>query len=402
MNGSFRVVILSWEFPPRIVGGIAPHVYNLSRDLVRKGIDTYVVTCDFPGAPEYEEIDGVHVFRVDSYTSPSPDFATWVYLMNVNMEKESAALIRRLDGQINLIHAHDWLVANSAIGLKHIFRVPLVATIHSTEIGRRNGLHTKYERMIHQTEARLTHEAWKVICCSQFMTSHVRWAFGLPKDKIITIPNGVDSAAFSRKFNRDKVSSKYAHADEKIVLFVGRLVHEKGVHVLIGAMPKVLARVNAKFVIVGNGYMKDSLIGQVHRMGLAHKTCFTGFIDDETLKLLYSCADVCVVPSLYEPFGITALEAMAAHVPVVVSDTGGLSEIIEHDKTGVKVYADNSDSLAWGITRVLLDPDYADWVKKNAYNKVSKEYTWRKISQRTKILYQQVYDEYKSGSWKPA
>jgi glycogen(starch) synthase len=394
-------MMLSWEFPPRIVGGIAPHVYNLSRDLVHKGIDTYVVTCDFPGAPEYEEINGVHVYRVDSYRSPSSDFATWVYLMNVNMEKESAAIISRLDGEINLIHAHDWLVANSAIGLKHIFRVPLVATVHSTEIGRRNGLHTNYERMIHQTEARLIDEAWKVICCSQYMASHIQWAFGLPKDKIMMIPNGVDTNAFNRKSDSNKFRSRYASADEKIVLFVGRLVHEKGVHVLIGAMPKVLARVNAKFIIVGNGYMKDSLIAQVHRMGIAHKAYFTGFIDDQTLKLLYSCADVFVVPSLYEPFGITALEAMAAQVPVVASDIGGLSEIIEHDKTGVKVFPNSSDSLAWGITRVLLDPDYADSVKTNAYDKILKEYMWRKIGEKTKILYQWVYDEYQIGSWKP-
>jgi glycogen(starch) synthase len=393
--------MLSWEFPPRIVGGIAPHVYNLSRDLVHKGIDVYVVTCDFPGAPDYEEVDGVHVFRVDSYTSPSPDFATWTFLMNVNMEKESASIIHRLDDQIDLIHAHDWLVANSAIGLKHIFRVPLIATIHSTEIGRRNGLHTYYERMIHQTEARLTNEAWKVISCSQYMASHVEWAFGLPKDKVIMIPNGVDVNTFSKKIDRDKNRSSYASTNEKIVLFVGRLVHEKGIHILIGAMPKVLARVNTKFVIVGSGYMKDSLIGQVHRMGLAHKAYFTGFINDQTLKALYNCADVCVVPSLYEPFGITALEAMAAQVPVVVSDVGGLAEIIEHDKTGVKVFPNSSDSLAWGITKILLDTDYADQIKRNAFDKVSKEYTWSKIGERTKILYQWVYDEYKDGSWKP-
>jgi glycosyltransferase involved in cell wall biosynthesis len=233
------------------------------------------------------------------------------------------------------------------------------------------------------------------------MSSHVEWAFGLPKDKIIMIPNGVDVNAFSIKLDRDKFRSMYASANEKIVLFVGRLVHEKGINALIGAMPKVLARVNAKFVIVGNGYMKDSLVGQVQRMGLGHKAYFTGFIDDQTLKLLYSCADVCAVPSLYEPFGITALEAMAAQVPVVASDVGGLSEIIEHDKTGVKVFPNNSDSLAWGITRVLLDPDYADWIKKNAYEKVLKEYTWRKISESTEILYQWVYDEYQGGSWKP-
>jgi len=394
--------MLSWEFPPRIVGGIAPHVYNLSRDLVRRGIETHVVTCDFPGAPGYEEIDGVYVHRVDSYRSPSPDFATWVYLMNVNMEMESAAIIRRLDGQIGLIHAHDWLVANSAIGLKHIFRVPLVATIHSTEIGRRNGLHTDYERMIHQTEARLTNEAWKVICCSQYMTSHARWAYGLPEDKVMTIPNGVDVSAFGGEFDREKLRSTYASSDEKIVLFVGRLVHEKGVQVLIGAMPKVLARVNAKFVIVGNGYMKDSLIGQVHTMGLAHKAYFTGFLDDQALRLLYRCADVCVVPSLYEPFGITALEAMAAGVPLVVSDTGGLSEIVEHDRTGVKVFPNSSDSLAWGIARVLLDPGYADRIRANAYDEVLKEYSWGRIGERMGVLYQSVYDEYQGGSWKPA
>ncbi|MEM2995804.1 MAG: glycosyltransferase family 4 protein, partial [Candidatus Bathyarchaeia archaeon] len=103
---------------------------------------------------------------------------------------------------------------------------------------------------------------------------------------------------------------------------------------------------------------------------------------------------------LYEPFGITALEAMAAQTPVVASDTGGLAEIIEHDKTGVKVFPNNSDSLAWGITRVLLDPNYAKWLRANAYDKVLKEYTWGRIAEKTKILYQWVYDEYQSGSWK--
>jgi len=393
--------MLSWEFPPRTVGGIAPHVYNLSRHLARMGVDTYVVTCDFPGAPEREEVNGVHVVRVDSYKTPSPDFATWDYLMNVNMQKEAATIIRDLNGNVDLIHAHDWLVANAAIGLKHIFRIPLVATMHSTEIGRRNGLHTNYERMIHETEAWLAHEAWKVVCCSQYMVSHIKWAFGLPEDKVVMIPNGVNADMFKQEFNKREFKSKFASPDEKIVLFVGRLVYEKGVHVLINAMPKVLAGVNAKFVIVGEGGMKDFLRGQVHNMRLAHKIFFTGFLDEQSVRFLYQCADVCVVPSLYEPFGITALEAMAAKAPVVVSDTGGLAEIVEHDRTGVKFFANNVGSLAWSITRILLDPSYAEWIRSNAYRKVQETYNWSRIAEEVKILYQWIYDEYQHGSWKP-
>ncbi|MEM2873662.1 MAG: glycosyltransferase family 4 protein [Nitrososphaerales archaeon] len=401
MNRQLRVIMLSWEFPPRTVGGISPHVYNLSSHLARMGVDTYVVTCDFPGAPEYEEVNGVHVIRVDSYKTPSPDFATWDYLMNVNMQKEAATIISNLNGKVDLIHAHDWLVANAAIGLKHIFRIPLLATIHSTEIGRRNGLHTNYERMIHETEAWLAHEAWKVVCCSQYMVSHTRWAFGLPEDKVVMIPNGVNADVFKQEFKKQEFRSKFAEPDEKIILFVGRLVNEKGVHVLINAMPKVLARVNAKLVIVGEGGMKDFLKVQVNNMRLAHKIFFTGFLDEQSVRFLYQCADVCVVPSLYEPFGIVALEAMAAKVPVVVSDTGGLSEIVEHDKTGVKVYPNNVESLAWGITRVLLDPSYAEWIRSNADRKVREMYNWSKIAEKVKALYQSICDEYQHGSWKP-
>jgi len=394
-------MMLSWEFPPRTVGGISAHVYNLSRQLAGLGVDVYVVTCDFPGAPEHEELDGVHVVRVDSYKMPSPDFATWDYLMNVNMQKEASSIISSSDDDVDIIHAHDWLVANAAVGLKHIFRFPLVATIHSTEIGRRNGLHSDYERMIHRTENWLVHEAWKTICCSQYMSSQVRWAYGLSADGVMMIPNGVDASMFEENFNKPEFRSKFALPNEKIVIFVGRLVYEKGVQTLINAMPKVLARANAKFVVVGDGGMKDFLMRQVRNMGLAHKILFTGFLDEQSLRFLYRCADVCVVPSLYEPFGITALEAMAAKAPVVVSDTGGLAEIVEHDKTGVKVFAGNADSLAWGINRVLLDSGYAEWIKSNAYSGVQEVYNWKRIAVETKALYERIYREYEAGSWKP-
>ncbi|MEM2320059.1 MAG: glycosyltransferase family 4 protein [Candidatus Bathyarchaeia archaeon] len=400
MSPELKVMMLTWEFPPRVIGGISPHIYYLSRKLARENVEVHVVTCDFPGAPQKESLDGVDVYRIDSYRNPSPDFASWVYLMNMNMQKEAAAIVNSLGG-VDIFHAHDWLVATAGIGLKHIFRRPLIATIHSTEIGRRNGLHSDYEKMIHETEAWLTYEAWRVICCSNYMLSHVKWAFGLPEDKLIMIPNGVEVEEYDKYADVDLNSfrNRFALPEEKIVLFVGRLVHEKGVHTLISAAPKILEQVNAKFVIVGNGYMKESLSTLVKNMGLDHKFLFTGFLDDETLRKLQKCADVSVVPSLFEPFGIVALEAMAAKSPVVVSDTGGLSEIVEHDVTGVKVYPNNAQSLAWGVTRVLLDEKYANMLRENAYKKVREVFNWEKISLQTKNIYKNVLSEYSKTFW---
>jgi glycogen(starch) synthase len=390
--------MLSWEYPPRVIGGISPHIYFLSKHLAKQDVKVYVITCDFPGAPAHEVVDGVEVYRIDSYKNPSPDFATWVYLMNMNMQKETAALMKKISSKIDLIHAHDWLVADAGIGLKHIFRKPLLVTMHSTEMGRRNGLNTTAEKMIHETEAWLTYEAWKVICCSDYMINHVKYVFGLPNDKMVMVPNGVNPQNYDVDVPLD-FRGKFALPEEKIVLYVGRLVYEKGIHVLINAVPKILSQVNAKFIIVGSGYMKEQLLNIVRSMGLEHKVLFEGFMDEATLLRLQKCADVSVVPSLFEPFGIVALEAMAAKSPVVASDTGGLSEIIEHDVTGVKVYSNNPDSLAWGITKVLKDEGYAKYLRENAYRRIQEKYDWAKIAQDTKRIYEGVLGEYSKSFW---
>jgi glycosyltransferase involved in cell wall biosynthesis len=233
------------------------------------------------------------------------------------------------------------------------------------------------------------------------MVSHVKWAFGLPEDKLVMIPNGVNTRVYESSETEDfeLFRAKFALPEEKIVLYVGRLVYEKGIHVLVNAVPKVLEKVNAKFIIVGSGYMKEQLLDIVRSMKLEHKVLFMGFVDDETLLRLQKCADVSVVPSLFEPFGIVALEAMAAKSPVVASDTGGLSEIIDHDATGFKAYPNNPDSLAWGITKILLDENYKKYIKGNAYRKVQEKYDWQKIAQQTKQVYKDVLGEYSKSFW---
>ncbi|NLE04275.1 MAG: glycosyltransferase family 4 protein, partial [Crenarchaeota archaeon] len=395
------VMMLTWEYPPRVIGGISPHVYFLSKSLIKNNVNVHVVTCDFPGAPSYEIIDGVEVHRIDSYKNPAPDFATWVYLMNMNMQKEAAAIAAKVSEPIDVFHAHDWLVANAGIGLKHIFRKPLITTMHSTEIGRRDGLHMNTEKMTHETEAWLTYESWKVICCSNYMLQHVKWAFGLPDDKLFMIPNGVSSLIYDNveRNSLKECRNKFALPHEKLVLYVGRLVYEKGIHILINAIPKVLSKVDAKFVIVGSGYMKEQLSAIVKSMNLERKVLFLGFLDEENLIKLQICADVCVVPSLFEPFGIVALEAMAAKRPVVVSDTGGLSEIVNSDITGVKVFPNNTDSLSWGIIKVLIDEKYGTTLQENAHRTVQEKYNWDKIAKQTKELYKSVQGEYLKSFW---
>ncbi len=401
MKKNLTVMMLSWEYPPRVIGGISPHVFFLSKNLVEIGINVHVVTCDFPGTPAHEVIDGVEVHRIDSYKNPSPDFSTWVYLMNMNMQKEAAKIAKKINKKIDVFHAHDWLVATAGIGLKHVFRKPLLVTMHSTEMGRRDGLHTQTEKMIHETEAWLTYEAWKVICCSDYMVSHVGYAFGLPEDKMVMIPNGVRPPAYQKtmKLCDKNIRVMFALPEEKIILYVGRLVYEKGIQILVNAAPKILEKVNAKFIIVGSGYMKEQLSTIVKSMNLEKKILFSGFVEEEILLKLQKCADVSVVPSLFEPFGIVALEAMAAGSPVVVSDTGGLSEIVDHDLNGVKVYPNNPESLAWGVIKTLLDNKYRDHIRKNAYKKIREKYDWNKIALKTKQIYESVLGEYSKSFW---
>jgi glycosyltransferase involved in cell wall biosynthesis len=214
------------------------------------------------------------------------------------------------------------------------------------------------------------------------------------------VPNGVNTSIYNMASEDLKdFRNKFALPEEKIVLFVGRLVYEKGIHILINAVPKILEKVNAKFIIVGSGYMKEQLLNIVRSMNLEHKVLFEGFMDEQTLLKLQQCADVSVVPSLFEPFGIVALEAMAAKSPVVASDTGGLSEIIQHEVTGVKVYPNNPESLSWGITKVLLDDSYRQRLRENAYKKVLEMYDWEKIAQQTRNIYENVLGEYSNSFW---
>jgi glycosyltransferase involved in cell wall biosynthesis len=396
-----RILMLSWEYPPHIVGGLGRHVAELVPALVQAGIEVYLVTPRWAGGEAKEECDGLTVYRVDPPDVPMPDFYTSVWQTNIRLEQVGGTLCQ--EKGIDLIHNHEWLTAFSATALKRNFRIPLLSTIHATEQGRARGhLVTDMQKAIHSVEWWLTYESWRIICCSQYMAKEVINYFKAPADKIDVIPNGVQVDRFQHLEGVDlsRFRSMYALPDEKIVFYVGRIVHEKGVHVLVEAAPRVLAEnPSAKFVIAGTGDLLPALRARAWDLGIGHKVLFTGFIPDEDRDRLYKVASCAVFPSLYEPFGIVALEAMAAKVPVVVSLVGGLQEVVKHAETGITVYPDNPESLAWGINHTLARPDWAAQRAENAYRVVREEYNWRRIAQKTIQVYERIVAERARTAW---
>mgnify|MGYP002601114197 FL=1 len=386
-----KILMLTWEYPPRIVGGIARVVHDLSKRLIKDGHEVTVVTYrDNAGVPEYENDKGVNVYRVDNYMIHPNNFIDWIMQLNFNLIAKATEIINKESG-FDVIHAHDWLVTYAAKSLKNAYDIPIVATIHATEAGRNSGIHDDTQRYINDTEWLLTYEATEVIVNSNFMKNDLQRLFGLPYDKINVIPNGINLNNFTGIERDYEFRRQYAMDNEKIILYVGRLVYEKGIQHLIAAMPKILSNYHdAKLVIAGKGGMIDELKAETSSLGLDNKVYFTGYMDSKKVQKMYKCADVAVFPSTYEPFGIVALEAMLAGVPTVVSDVGGLDEIVTHGVDGMKSYAGNSNSIADSVTALLYDHQLATNISKKARQKVKEQFNWEKIAQDTHFTYEKA------------
>lgn len=385
-----KILMLTWEYPPRVVGGIARVVHDLSQTLIKDGHEVTVVTYKEGDAPYFEDDKGVKVYRVDNYMINPNNFIDWIMQMNFNMVAKANEIIAK-EGNFDVIHAHDWLVAYAAKTLKNSYNIPIVSTIHATESGRNSGIHDETQRYINDTEWMLTYESSEVIVNSNYMKGELQRLFGLPYEKINVVPNGVNLNLFNGIERDYTFRRKFAMDNEKIILFIGRLVYEKGVQHLISAMPKILKNYHdVKLVIAGKGGMLDELKAQVEAMGLGQKVYFTGYLNAKQVSKMYKCADISVFPSTYEPFGIVALEAMLAGVPTVVSDVGGLNEIVEHGVDGMKSYAGNPNSLADSILELLFNPQLCESISKKAKTKVKNEYSWTKIAQDTHFIYQKA------------
>ena len=387
-----RVLILSWEYPPIVEGGLARHVRKLAEGLVADGTEVHVLTRGGGHRPPDEQRHGVFVHRVAEPDFPKDDldaFIAWVEDMNRDLAAAGEKLGERFE--FDLVHSHDWLVAPAAEQLKEGFGTPWLVTVHATEHGRHQGWVRKHpQSYIHRIEREMVRSADRVITCSDFMRSHVNQVFRVAKRKITTIPNGIDPADLDpvEPVDLAELRARFAAPDEKLILFVGRLVYEKGFHLALEALrPVIRRRGDVRFVVCGTGTAEADLKEQARRLGLTQHGSFIGWTGDDMLHSLYRVSDLCVVPSIYEPFGLVALEAMASGCLCLVADTGGLREVVPDDGTAaLRFRARDPRSLARMLEKMLTDQDLHDRLITEAREHVV-QFDWTEVARATAAVY---------------
>jgi glycogen(starch) synthase len=387
-----RVLILTWEYPPLIEGGLARHVRKLSEQLVAQGTEVHVLSRGDESMAADEIVRGVHVHRVREPRRPRDlgEFVTWIEHMNADMLAAGVELGDRYD--FDLVHGHDWLVAVAGDHLANRFRCPLVMTIHATEYGRHQGWVDKHpQSWIHGVEKWVTNRADRVITCSHYMRSHVADIYGLDEARIQVIPNGIDPMDLQLVDDLDHLRGRFAKPDEQLILLVGRLVYEKGFQLALQALPGIIDRVGGvRFLVAGSGTHEAALREQATELGLDDHGTFLGWIGDDVLHSLYRIADLTVIPSLYEPFGLVALEAMASGCPCIVADTGGLREIIPaDDRVGLRFNGGDPEHLATMIERLLTDAELRDRLVLEAGEHVLR-FDWVDVAKQTSQVYAEL------------
>jgi glycogen(starch) synthase len=408
-----RVLLLSWEYPPVIEGGLARHVCKLAEALVRQGVAVDVLTRGAADATSrgstaggdedaerasrstgscpqaFERRGGVNVHRVrePSWPRDLDRFVAWVEHMNEDMLAAGIALAEEHD--YDLVHGHDWLVANASAALADRLGVGYATTIHATEHGRHQGwVQDQPQAHIHAVERWMAQRADAVIVCSYYMRGHVADIFDIDEGRIVVIPNGIDPDELRPVGDLRALRAEFAKPEEKLVLLVGRLVYEKGFQLALDALPEVIGRVeNVRFLVAGSGTHEAELRAQAQRLGLDEHGTFLGWIGDDALHSLYRIADLCVVPSIYEPFGLVALEAMASGCPCIVADTGGLREVVpEGERVGLRFNGGDAEHLGTMIERLLVDGELRDRLVAEASEHVL-SFDWDDIATRTRGVY---------------
>ena len=386
-----RILILSWEYPPIVEGGLARHVRKLAEELVRQGLTVHVLARGREHDAREEVRAGVRVHRVPETRTPRDldQFVTWIEGMNQHMLDAGRELLRRFD--VDVVHGHDWLVAAAAATLAEEARRPYLTTVHATEYGRHQGWVDKHPlSYIHAVETWMAQRADRVIVCSHYMRGHVADVFGVEEAAVTVIPNGIDPADLVPVDDLVALRGRFAPPHEKLVLLIGRLVYEKGFQVALDALPRVIRRVGGvRFLVAGSGTHEAELKRQAAEHGLVGHGTFMGWIGDDVLHSLYRIADLCVVPSIYEPFGLVALEAMASGCPCIVADTGGLREVVPSSDVGLRFRSRDPRSLGRMMERVLTDEALRDHVVAEASEHV-RRFDWADVAARTAEVYAEL------------
>jgi glycogen(starch) synthase len=383
--------MLSWEYPPLVVGGLGRHVDALARELAAAGHDIRVVTRGETACVVEEVRDGVRVRR--STVDPiAVDFTTesllaWSQASEHSLVRAALPLVRRW--RPDVVHAHDWLVAQSGVTIAQVSGAALVVTMHATEAGRHQGwLPEPLNLAIHSVERWLAHEARAVITCSSAMREEVGRLLEISPQDIALVPNGIDLARWRVAAGARRAARAQYGPDGPLLVFAGRLVHEKGVQTLLDALVGLRRRhPGLRLVIAGTGIYADQLKARARTRRVARGVEWAGFVAEDDLARLLSAADAAVLPSLYEPFGIVALEAAATGTPLIVSETGGLQDLVDAGVVAASFPPGDVRALTEAVDATLADPAAARRAAARARRLIRRDYTWAAVAARTAAVY---------------
>ena len=392
--------MVSWEYPPVVIGGLGRHVYQLATALAAEGHDVVVLArrpsdTDPASHPTTDGVsEGVRVIAAaqDPHEFEfGPDMMAWTLAMGHAMVR--AGLRLQAQGWVpDVVHAHDWLVAHPSIALAEFFDVPMVSTIHATEAGRHSGwVSGRISRQVHASESWLARESDALIACSASMAEEISDLFGPGLAPISVIPNGIDAS-------RWPFAPRRRHDGPPQLLYFGRLEYEKGVHDLIAALPRIRrGHPGTTLTIAGEGTQQDWLTEVARKNKVLKAVRFAGHTNHAELLDLLHRADVAVLPSHYEPFGIVALEAIAAGAPLVTTNVGGLGEAVIDGQTGLSCPPRDVAALATAVRAALDDPAAAQRRATAAGERLTIDFEWHTVAAKTA----QVYRAARRGERRP-
>lgn len=410
-----RIGFFVWEYPPAVVGGLGTYAEYITREFVAMGHDVTVFTMNTGNQKTREVFKGVEIHRPlnADVSNVFPMFVTedlkkWgtnihffndIFIYNVlSATKFINSLIKKEGNKFDITCVHDWLSSISGIIVKNQTKIPVVFHVHSTEWGRSG---SKGSEVVSHLEVATAEAADHIITVSHAMREDLI-RHGWPGQKISTVWNGVDPKRYNpEKYSKEdvqKIREKYGIPENgKMLFFLGRLTWVKGVRNLVQAMPLVLKEYpNTKLVILGKGEEQKDITETAHRLGIAGNVLTRfDFLPEEERILHYAASDVCIFPSIYEPFGIVSLEAMSMAKPLVVGAQGvvGFKEQVMSsgpEQNGIHVNGNDPADIAWGIKEVLKDEDRAKRWGKNGRRRVIKYFTWREAAEQTLQIYEAI------------
>jgi glycosyltransferase involved in cell wall biosynthesis len=409
-----RIAFFCWEFWPRLVGGLGTYAIEITKKFVEMEHEVTVFTLNDGALPTKDNWNGIEIHRPMILDSSGifpifvrEDLKRWghhikffsdIFAFNyLSASKLVNQLIKKDQRKFDIISFHDWLAGFAGIMVKNNANLPAVFHIHSIEEQRSLGGGSEVVKEIERESAK---KADKIITVSYSMKEFLE-SLGYPKEKINVVYNGIDAEKYSLKNVNwglvEKLRERYKIKDEKVIFFIGRLTWVKGITNLIKAMPEVLKSFpHVKLVILGKGEGYTDLIQLKQSLGIGDKVEIRSeWVSEEERIAHYALSDVCVFPSISEPFGIVSLEAMSMERPVVVGARGvsGLREQVipnGENRCGVHINGEDPNDIAWGIKVVLENFEEAKKWGKNGRRRVIENFNIEKTAKETLKIYESL------------